>query len=600
MISGGFQRMRSTVGAPTWARGIVRAVAGFALIGCGAAMGAVADKPVVGQGGALFEPIVGVREFSGRMIARPVQVENWVKQGIAENQAILRHGQAEQSMQAYTVTRYVWQTDEYVFDVPVGSTEDAVAAALMATGNFQYVEPNWNVFPLVCPDDPRLGNQWHHNANRMNSCAGWDLYTGDPSVSVGICDTGIRFTHEDFQLHRLEGYNAVDEKWEHEGGRIDDPHGHGTATTGCAAANGNNGKGVSGVGWDLSHRMLRVSNSGGGSSLDVLQHAARTAVENGDRVASVSYSGVDNGSNLTTATYIKSIGGLMVWAAGNEGRNLTLSNRDDDDLLVIGATDNNDNKAGFSNYGPMVDFMAPGVDVYTTNASSDTAYGATSGTSFSCPLTAGLAALTWSRNPSLDPDTVEQVLKISCDDLGTQGVDNNYGYGRIDVFTTLTNGGGGDPVLGACCFDDGSCSDQFGADCREQGGSWHYGSDCGSYSCPQPGACCIGDARCEELLERDCVGTFHGEGTSCSGQCPCDKVKRLKAACSAGGTLKVVVKFRDASFDGEVLGIDIGGVVYSVGVFDGKAFLYGGPFSGPQTATLVSPDCGISATAQCP
>ncbi len=110
----------------------------------------------------------------------------------------------------------------------------------------------------------------------------------------------------------IESDNAVDMLFESQGGQIGPVHSHGTQTTGCAAASGNNGVGVSGVGWNLSHRMLRVSNStSGGTTLSVLQHAARTSIQNGDRVASVSYSGVDNASNLTTATYIKSIGGLL-------------------------------------------------------------------------------------------------------------------------------------------------------------------------------------------------------------------------------------------------------------------------------------------------
>ena len=174
----------------------------------------------------------------------------------------------------------------------------------------------------------------------MQSSDGWSIHTGNSTVSVGICDTGIRTSHEDFQLHRLEGYNAVDQKWEGQGGDISAVHPHGTMTTGCAAANGNNGVGIAGVGWDLSHRMLRVSNSSGGSAyMSTLQHAARTAVESGDRIASVSYSGVDTPSSLTTASYIKSIGGLLVWAAGNDGRNLTYGNRDNDDIIVVGGRD---------------------------------------------------------------------------------------------------------------------------------------------------------------------------------------------------------------------------------------------------------------------
>jgi PKD repeat protein len=277
----------------------------------------------------------------------------------------------------------------------------------------------------------------------MQSADGWDIHTGNPTVSVGICDTGVRTTHEDLQLHRLQGYNAVDQKWESQGGNIDPVHPHGTQTTGCAAANGDNGVGVAGVGWNLSHRMLRVSNSpGGGAYLSTLQHAARTAVENGDRVASVSYSGVDTSSNLTTATYVKTRGGLLVWAAGNDGRNLTYGNRDNDDIIVVGATDQSDNKAYFSAYGQFVDLTAPGVSVYTTDADNNSDYRAVSGTSFATPLTAGLVALIWSHDPGLSPDDVETILKQGCDDLGSTGVDNTYGYGRINVYGALSQGGG--------------------------------------------------------------------------------------------------------------------------------------------------------------
>ncbi len=384
------------------------------------------------------DAIPGVREFSGRLIARPVQVADALAHGMTAEQAATVQADAVAALADYPVESYVWQTDEYIVSVPAGRTENEVSAELMASGVFQYVEPDWTVFPLSCPNDTRFANQWHHNDNRMESCDAWNIEIGDPSVSVGICDTGVRTTHSDLLLNRLEGYNAVDQKWENAGGAIADINGHGTQTTGCAAANGNNANGVSGVGWNLSHRMLRVSNSSSGSSsLSVLQHAARTAVENGDSVASISYSGVDASSNLTTATYVRSIGGLMVWAAGNESRQLTLSNRDADDLIVVGATTRFDRKASYSNYGVMVDLVAPGSGVYTTAAGGDDAYASATGTSFACPLTAGLAALVWSADPSLTSTDVEAILKAGAEDLGSAGIDNTFGYGRINSFLTL-------------------------------------------------------------------------------------------------------------------------------------------------------------------
>ncbi len=388
---------------------------------------------------ARFVEVPGDHEFTGRMIARPRSLAEWTAAGSTEARARLERNRAQRAVEAFEVVAYVPQTDEYLLAVPAGRSEDEVANELLATGRFRYVEPDWLVYPVGCPNDPALASQWHHDPNRMDSCAGWDIHTGDPATVVGYCDTGIRVTHEDLLLHRAEGYNAVDQIWESNGGAIDPVHDHGTWVTGCGSGNGDNGVGISGVGWNLGHRMLRVSNdSSGSASLSVLQHAARTSIESGDKVASVSYSGVDSSSNLSTATYVKSIGGLMVWAAGNDSRNLTFGNRDADDLIVAGATDENDALAYFSAYGPFVDVTAPGNNIYTTGPGSDNDYDVVSGTSFATPLTAGLCALIWSFDPSLSPDDVEALLKSGCEDLGNGGVDDTFGYGRIDVHGTLS------------------------------------------------------------------------------------------------------------------------------------------------------------------
>ena len=383
----------------------------------------------------LFVETPGAQLFSGRLIARPVQPAG---EAAVYSDLAARSARAHAAMQDFQIHSYVPQTDEYVLCVPPGRTENEVAGELFTTGWFQYVHPDWIVFPADCPNDSSFGAQWHHAADRMDSCAGWDIDTGGPSIGVGICDTGVRVTHEDLLLHRREGFNAVDELWESNGGQINDINGHGTATTGCAAANGNNSKGVAGVGWNLSHRMLRVSNSGGGgSSLSILNLASRTSIEAGDKVANVSYTGVANPSVVSTAAYIRSLGGILVWAAGNDGATLTLNGRDEDALIVVGATNSSDVLAGFSARGPFVDLVAPGVDVYTTSNSNKSSYGPATGTSFAAPLTAGLIALIWSENPGLTANEVEQILKAGVDDLGASGVDDLYGYGRINVKRSL-------------------------------------------------------------------------------------------------------------------------------------------------------------------
>ena len=378
-----------------------------------------------------FVEVPGEREFSGIVIARPLQREQALERGLTETQGQVLRVRALIDMNQAGIERRFPEVDEFLLRVPAGETEVSLSRRLMASGAFEYVEPDWILYPINdCTNDPSLPSQWHHADNRLNTCAAWGLETGSPTIVVAICDTGVRTTHQDLAANRVEGYHVPSQTWEGAGGPISDINGHGTLCTGAAAANGNNGLGVAGVGWNIGHRMLRVTDSTNGSaSLSNLTLAARRAAEFGDRVASVSYSGVNSSSVFTTGTYVRSLGSLLVWAAGNN--NVSLSGNREDDVIVVGATTQNDTKASFSNYGPLVDLVAPGVSILTTHRNSDTSYSYADGTSFAAPIVAGLCALIWSRNPALTPAQVEGILRSTCVDLGASGVDNTFGYGRI-------------------------------------------------------------------------------------------------------------------------------------------------------------------------
>ena len=394
-----------------------------------------------------FVEIPGEKEFSGIMIVRPLQPSEATSRGLDSFEQRRLAESAQRSLAGLRVRNYFPEVDEYLVEVPQGENENSLARRLMATGAFQYVHPDWTVYPIACPNDTLFTSQWHHNANRMESCSAWDIETGSPTIVVAICDTGVRTTHQDLQLHRREAYNVTSGLWETQGGAIADINGHGTNCTGSAAGNGNNSIGVSGVGWNLGHRMMRVTDSSTGSaSISNLTTAARVAADAGDRVASVSYSGVDSASVNTTGTYVRSRNALLVWAAGNS--NVSLAGNRNDDVIVVGASDQNDLRASFSNYGSLVDLVAPGVSIYTSSNGGDGAYAAVSGTSFACPITAGLCGLIWSRNPTLTPAQVESILRSSCEDLGTAGVDDTFGYGRINSYLALlaTPGTGGPDV----------------------------------------------------------------------------------------------------------------------------------------------------------
>lgn len=410
--------------------------------------------------------IPGVREFSGRLIARPWQLDALVDEGVSLDAARARRAAARRDLERYELLRFVPQTDESILFVPAGVLERDVVRALMATGNFEYVEPDWLLSPdggqiptqssagklpgalerqpkvARCPDDPLFSQQWHHQNERIQSCLGWAVHTGTPKITIAVCDTGILTTHEDLGLHRVEGYNAVDQLWESEGGQIGPRYPHGTKVTGTAAANSDNGLGVAGVGWNLRHRMIRVSNlSTGNAFLTDIQHGVRTAAEAGDDIVNVSYAGVSSTSNKTNAAYVRSLGGILVWGAGNESGTLSFSDRDADVLLVVGATNPDETLASFSNKGRFVDLVAPGVGILTTDSGFDSDYAVVQGTSFASPMAAGLCALIWSARPTLTPADVERILKLGTEDLGAPGIDDVFGYGRINVARSLFTSG---------------------------------------------------------------------------------------------------------------------------------------------------------------
>lgn len=365
-----------------------------------------------------FTAIPGDREFTGELVAR------------AKRPSALR----AMSRVAPLTRKQSAFAEEVVIKVPAGMTEGELAGALMATGEYEQVVPNWRVFPLATvPNDPQYGSSWQHT--RLQSSLAWDINTGSPDVIIAICDSGVDSDHPDLQAALVSGYNSVDNISEADGGSTEDLNGHGTFVAGCAAAIGNNGVGVTGVGWDFRVMPIRVSNlsSGGASTFDI-HEGARWAAANGAQVVNASYSGATGGGNNTAARDVKALGGILLWASGNDGANVTNGNLPD--LTIVGSTSSNDNRSGFSNYGNALDIVAPGASVRSTRRGGT--YGPGSGTSYASPVAAGVAGMIFATNPALSPEDVQDILYTSADDRGAAGYDIFYGNGRVNTFNAVT------------------------------------------------------------------------------------------------------------------------------------------------------------------
>ena len=144
------------------------------------------------------------------------------------------------------------------------------------------------------------------------------------------------------------------------------------------------------------------------------------------------------GANIAAAK-----GVLIVNSAGNEGREAGLANTiiapsDSPDVLAAGAVDPSGRRTDFSSYGPSSDgrikpdVMAQGSQVYTAAADSLDGFVSVAGTSFSCPLTAGAAALVLEANPTWSNRDIMTALKNTA--AGASNPDNEMGWGIIDAY----------------------------------------------------------------------------------------------------------------------------------------------------------------------
>ncbi|HNQ90800.1 MAG TPA: S8 family serine peptidase [Verrucomicrobiota bacterium] len=297
-----------------------------------------------------------------------------------------------------------------------------VLEALQRHEDVEFAEGDAVVAPSLVPNDPSYPNQWH--LPKIAASSAWDLTCGSSGTIIAILDTGVDGTHPDLAGKIVPGWNTYDNNAD-----TSDVYGHGTAVAGSATAAGNNGIGVASVAWGCRLMPMRISDLNGYGYSSTISAALTWAADHGARVANISYR-LDFSATVTTAAqYFMSKGGVVTMSAGNEATLVTAA--DNPSIIVVSATDSADRLASWSNYGNNIDVAAPGVSILTTSRGGG--YGYWSGTSFSAPITAGVAALVISANPALSAEEVRDLVIESADDLGASGWDTIYGGGRVNA-----------------------------------------------------------------------------------------------------------------------------------------------------------------------
>ena len=358
-----------------------------------------------------------------------------------------------------------------------------LVAALQKDDRIEYAEPIYVRRLTFAPNDPGLTLQNYLPIIRAQQA--WDLTHGDSTVVIAIVDTGVDWQHPDLapNLWRNPGEipgNGLDDDGN---GYIDDVHGwdfaqndndpknyastaaaaHGTHVAGLAAAVGNNGLGIAGLAFGCRLMILKAAlDTPPAPAVDGIIYGFRAiayAIENGADVINLSWGGPGSSQvEQEIIRYAVSRGVVVVAAAGNNQSEQPFYPAAYEHVLAVAATNLNDERASFSNFGHWVDLTAPGIGLYSTWPGDD--YRFMSGTSMAAPLVAAAAALVKSQHADWSAAAVAQQLRQTADPIGDKNPDQYYklGRGRLNVYRALTETPPGIRILSP------ELSDQSGGD----------------------------------------------------------------------------------------------------------------------------------------
>ncbi|MBI5242873.1 MAG: S8 family serine peptidase [Elusimicrobia bacterium] len=362
--------------------------------------------------------------------------------------------------------------------LPKGMSVAAALSILRGIPGVHSVAPNRVYRALRTPNDPGVPSQWH--LSTVNAFSAWEYDTGSSSmVTIAVLDSGIDTGHPELSGKLI----GTSQKWTFDArdyiavASSTGTCSHGTMVAGVAAATTNNGVGIAGMSWGARLISLDVfecdctscsgdcNNDGCGTLTTTIRKAidyARTTIlpsgvgrliinmSLGASTACGAAVGGDPGDPLlpTAVTNAVNAGIVLVAATGNilGGCYAVMSPANCGGVIPVGATNQNNTVASFSCQGAELaanGVAAPGVGIYTTAPHSG--YASENGTSFSSPLTAGIAALILSAKPSFTPAEVKNTLRGSAVSIGGMSVaaaspapqGNASGAGLVNAFRAM-------------------------------------------------------------------------------------------------------------------------------------------------------------------
>ena len=252
-------------------------------------------------------------------------------------------------------------------------------------------------------------------------------YTYPDSAGEGatayVIDTGVDLKHEDFGGRATSGTDAVDNDDD-----ATDEQGHGTHVASTIAGE------KFGVAKKANIVAVRVLDANGSGTTEQVVAGIDWVTKNAKApsVANMSLGGPEDEALDTAVQNSIKAGIPYALAAGNDGADAsTQSPARVKEAITVGATDNTDAQADFSNYGEVLDLYAPGVDIVGAGMGGGDA--TMSGTSMASPHAAGVAALYVADNKDATPDAVTKALT----DGASKDVVGNPGQGSPNLLLNV-------------------------------------------------------------------------------------------------------------------------------------------------------------------
>ncbi|MDQ0876901.1 thermitase [Paenibacillus sp. V4I3] len=321
---------------------------------------------------------------------------------------------------AYVEPHFLYLTNDYYDDQEEDENKDDSSQTDTGASTPSDISANF------MPND-NLFSKYQWNLPLIETVQGWQLTRGTKDVIVAVVDTGVDLKHPDLRNQLLPGYNVISDN-----DNPQDDVGHGTHVTGVISALVNNNLGVAGMTWYNKVLPVKVlDQTGAGSTYSVAQGII-WAADHGAKVMNLSLGNYADSSFLHDAiryAYNKDV--ALIAASGNDNTERPGYPAAYPEVLAVAASDSQNNKAPFSNYGDYIAVTAPGVSIASTYPNNQ--YAALSGTSMASPHVTALAALVRSTNPSLKNTEVYEIIRQTAQDLGTKGRDKYFGFGLIDV-----------------------------------------------------------------------------------------------------------------------------------------------------------------------